>query len=69
MQQNIILKSSSTEEILPAAGLSNLLKVMDDIMEFAKKKRSTDTFTLDVYEQQSKNLDQIEKLMEGPLDQ
>ena len=66
-QQNIILKSSSRKEtdikklIPPAAGLQNLLRLMDGITEFALKKRSTDTFTLDVYEQQSKNIDEIER--------
>ena len=33
--------------------------------EFILKKRSTNTFTLDVYEQQSKNLDELESLVEG----
>ena len=49
--------------------LSHTVDILNQLMEFILKKRSTDTFTLEVYEQQSKNLDQIEKLMEGPLDQ
>ena len=49
--------------------ISNTVNILNQMKEFILKKRSTNTFTLDVYEQQSKNLDQIEKLMEGPLDQ
>ena len=49
--------------------ISNTVNMLNQMKEFILKKRSTNTFTLDVYEQQSKNLDQIEKLMEGPLDQ
>ena len=49
--------------------LSHTVDILNQMMEFILKKRSTDTFTPEVYEQQSKNLDQIEQLMEGHLDQ
>ena len=48
---------------------SNTVDVLNQLMEFILKKRSSDTFTIEVYEQQAKNLDQIEELMEGLLDQ
>ena len=45
--------------------LSHTVDILNQMMEFILKKRSTDTFTLDVYDQQSKNIDEIESLLEG----
>ena len=45
--------------------ISNTVNMLNQMKEFILKKRSTNTFTLDVYEQQSKNLDEIESLVEG----
>ena len=45
--------------------ISNTVNILNQMKEFILKKRSTNTFTLDVYEQQSKNLDEIESLVEG----
>ena len=45
--------------------ISNTVNMLNQMKEFILKKRSTNTFTLDVYEQQSKNLDKIESLLEG----
>ena len=44
---------------------SHTVDILNQMMEFILKKRSTDTFTLDVYDQQSKNIDEIESLLEG----
>ena len=40
--------------------ISNTVNMLNQMKEFILKKRSTNTFTLDVYEQQSKNLDELE---------
>ena len=55
--------------------LSHTVDILNQLMEFILKKRSSDTFTIEVYEQQTKNLDQIEgsvdeiaEQMEGLLD-
>ena len=45
--------------------ISNTVNILNQMKEFILKKRSTNIFTLDVYEQQSKNLDEIESLVEG----
>ena len=45
--------------------ISNTVNILNQMKEFILKKRSTNTFTLDVYEQQSKNLDELESLVEG----
>ena len=45
--------------------ISNTVNMLNQMKEFILKKRSTDTFTIDVYEQQSKNLDKIESSLEG----
>ena len=45
--------------------ISNTVNMLNQIKEFILKKRSTNTFTLDVYDQQSKNLDELESLVEG----
>ena len=45
--------------------ISNTVNMLNQMKEFILKKRSTNTFTLDVYEQQSKNLDKIESSLEG----
>jgi len=45
--------------------ISNTVNMLNQMKEFILKKRSTNTFTLDVYEQQSKNLDELESLVEG----
>tara|TARA_B100000768_G_C10998578_1_gene256957 strand:+ start:37 stop:303 length:267 start_codon:yes stop_codon:yes gene_type:complete len=39
--------------------LAHTVDILNQLMEFVLKARSTDTFTLDVYKQQSKNLDTI----------
>lgn len=44
--------------------LSNTVDMLNQIIEFCSKKKSTDTFTLKVYNQQSKNLDKIESMMD-----
>ena len=44
--------------------LSNTVEMLNQIIEFCSKKKSTDTFTLKVYNQQSKNLDKIESMMD-----
>ena len=44
--------------------LSHTVNILNQMTEFILKKRSTDTFTLEVYEQQSKNLDEIESLLD-----
>ena len=41
--------------------ISNTVNILNQMKEFILKKRSTNTFTLDVYEQQSKNIDEIER--------
>ena len=41
--------------------ISNTVNMLNQMKEFILKKRSTNTFTLDVYEQQSKNIDEIER--------
>ena len=45
--------------------ISNTVNILNQMKEFILKKRSTNTFTLDVYEQQSKNLDEIESLVDN----
>ena len=45
--------------------ISNTVNMLNQMKEFILKKRSTNIFTLDVYEQQSKNLDELESLVEG----
>ena len=45
--------------------ISNTVNMLNQMKAFILKKRSTNTFTLDVYEQQSKNLDELESLVEG----
>ena len=40
--------------------ISNTVNMLNQMKEFILKKRSTNTFTLDVYEQQSKNHDELE---------
>jgi len=42
--------------------LTHTINLLNQMMEFILKKRSTDTFTLEDYEQQSKNLDVLESL-------
>ena len=42
--------------------LTHTINILNQMMEFILKKRSTDTFTLEDYEQQSKNLDVLESL-------
>ena len=49
--------------------LSHTVDILNQLMEFILKKRSTDTFTLEVYEQQSKNLDELESLVEGTAEE
>ena len=44
--------------------ISNTVNILNQMKEFILKKRSTNIFTLDVYEQQSKNLDEIEGLLD-----
>ena len=44
--------------------LSNTVDMLNQIIEFCSKKKSTNTFTLKVYNQQSKNLDKIESMMD-----
>jgi len=44
--------------------LSHTVDMLNQIIEFCSKKKSTDTFTLEVYEQQSKNLDTIEGMID-----
>ena len=44
--------------------LSHTVDMLNQIIEFCSKKKSTNTFTLDVYEQQSKNLDKIESMID-----
>ena len=44
--------------------LSNTVDMLNQIIEFCSKKKSTNTFTLKVYNQQSKNLDKIEGMMD-----
>ena len=44
--------------------LSNTVDMLNQIIEFCSKKKSTTTFTLKVYNQQSKNLDKIEGMMD-----
>ena len=45
--------------------LSHTVDMLNQIIEFCSKKKDTDTFTLKVYDQQSKNLDKIENMMGG----
>ena len=45
--------------------ISNTVNMLNQMKEFILKKRSTNTFTLDVYEQQSKNLDELESNSKG----
>ena len=49
--------------------ISNTVNILNQMKEFILKKRSTNTFTLDVYEQQSKNLDELESLVEGTAEE
>ena len=49
--------------------ISNTVNMLNQMKEFILKKRSTNTFTLDVYEQQSKNLDELESLVEGTAEE
>ena len=42
--------------------LTHTINLLNQMMEFILKKRSADTFTLEDYEQQSKNLDVLESL-------
>jgi hypothetical protein len=44
--------------------LSNTVDMLNQIIEFCSKKKSSNTFTLKVYNQQSKNLDKIEGMMD-----
>jgi len=44
--------------------ISHTVNILNQLTEFILKKRSTDTFTLEIYEQQSKNLDEIESLLD-----
>mgnify|MGYP001377375075 FL=1 len=44
--------------------LTHTINLLNQMMEFILKKRSTDTFTLEDYEQQSKNLDELESLLD-----
>ena len=45
--------------------ISHTVNILNQLTEFILKKRSTDTFTLEIYEQQSKNLDEIESLIDN----
>tara|TARA_B100001175_G_scaffold264895_1_gene235005 strand:- start:10 stop:636 length:627 start_codon:yes stop_codon:yes gene_type:complete len=45
--------------------LSHTVDMLNQIIEFCSKKKSTNTFTLKVFDQQSKNLDKIESMMDG----
>ena len=49
--------------------ISNTVNMLNQMKEFILKKRSTNTFTLDVYEQQSKNIDELESLVEGTAEE
>ena len=42
--------------------LTHTINLLNQMLEFILKKRSADTFTLEDYEQQSKNLDVLESL-------
>jgi len=44
--------------------LTHTINLLNQMMEFILKKRSADTFTLEDYEQQSKNLDELESLLD-----
>tara|TARA_B100000767_G_scaffold8718_1_gene8553 strand:- start:631 stop:846 length:216 start_codon:yes stop_codon:yes gene_type:complete len=44
--------------------ITHTVNILNQMMEVIIKKRSTDTFTLEDYEQQSKNLDELESLLD-----
>ena len=45
--------------------LSHTVELLNQVIEFCSKKKNTNSFTIEVYEQQSKNLDTIEDMMDG----
>ena len=44
--------------------ITHTVNILNQMMEVIIKKRSIDTFTLEDYEQQSKNLDELESLLD-----
>ena len=42
--------------------LRHTIELLDQLREFCSKKKETDAFTIEVYEQQTKNLDTIESM-------
>ena len=45
--------------------LSHTVELLNQVIEFCSQKKKTNAFTIEVYEQQSKNLDTIEGMMDG----
>ena len=45
--------------------LSHTVELLNQVVEFCSQKKKTNAFTIEVYEQQSKNLDTIEDMMDG----
>ena len=44
--------------------LSHTVELLNQVIEFCSQKKKTNAFTIEVYEQQSKNLDTIEDMMD-----
>ena len=42
--------------------LRHTIELLDQIREFCSKKKETNAFTTEIYEQQTKNLDKIESM-------
>ena len=45
--------------------LSHTVELLNQVIEFCSQKKKTNAFTIELYEQQSKNLDTIEGMMDG----
>ena len=45
--------------------LSHTVELLNQVIEFCSQKKKTNAFTIEIYEQQSKNLDTIEDMMDG----
>ncbi len=45
--------------------LSHTVDLLNQVIEFCSQKKKTNAFTIEIYEQQSKNLDTIEDMMDG----
>ncbi len=45
--------------------LSHTVELLNQVIEFCSQKKKTNAFSIEIYEQQSKNLDMIEDMMDG----